>query len=105
MKMRVIQVAEKNGPLHLAERNIPEPGPGEVRVRVEACGVCHSDSLTVEGIFPGLIFPRVPRARDRGPDRRCGRWRAGLDCRPARRRRLVRGRLLPLRALPPRTHD
>jgi D-arabinose 1-dehydrogenase-like Zn-dependent alcohol dehydrogenase len=60
MKMRVIQVAEKNGPLHLAERNIPEPGPGEVRVRVEACGVCHSDSLTVEGIFPGLIFPRVP---------------------------------------------
>jgi D-arabinose 1-dehydrogenase-like Zn-dependent alcohol dehydrogenase len=60
MKMRVIQVAEKNGPLHLAERNIPEPGPGEVRVRVEACGVCHSDSLTVEGIFPGLTFPRVP---------------------------------------------
>jgi D-arabinose 1-dehydrogenase-like Zn-dependent alcohol dehydrogenase len=60
MKMRVIQVTEKNGPLHLAERKIPEPGPGEVRVRVEACGVCHSDSLTVEGIFPGLTFPRVP---------------------------------------------
>ena len=60
MKIRVVQVAEKNGPLHLAERNLPEPGPGEVRVKVEACGVCHSDSLTVEGLIPGLTFPRVP---------------------------------------------
>jgi propanol-preferring alcohol dehydrogenase len=58
--MRVVQVAEKNGPLHLAERDTPEPKAGEVRVKVEVCGVCHSDSLTVEGVFPGLTFPRVP---------------------------------------------
>jgi D-arabinose 1-dehydrogenase-like Zn-dependent alcohol dehydrogenase len=60
MKMRVVQVAEKNGPLHLAERDMPEPGPGEVRVKIEACGICHSDSLTVEGIFPNSVYPRVP---------------------------------------------
>jgi propanol-preferring alcohol dehydrogenase len=60
MKMRVVQVAEKNGALHLVEREMPEPGPGEVRVKIEACGICHSDSLTVEGIFPGLTYPRVP---------------------------------------------
>jgi D-arabinose 1-dehydrogenase-like Zn-dependent alcohol dehydrogenase len=60
MKMRVVQVTEKNGPLQLAEREMPEPGPGEVRVKVEACGVCHSDSLAVEGTFPGARFPRIP---------------------------------------------
>ncbi len=60
MKMRAVQVAEKNGPLRFVERNMPEPGPGEVRVSVEACGVCHSDSLVVEGLLPGVTFPRVP---------------------------------------------
>ena len=60
MKMRVVQVSEKNGPLHLVERDLPEPGRGEVRVKVEACGVCHSDSLAVEGTMPGATFPRVP---------------------------------------------
>src|SRR5205807_3976629 len=44
----------------LVEREMPEPMQGEVRVRVEACGVCHSDSLTVEGQWPGLSFPRIP---------------------------------------------
>jgi D-arabinose 1-dehydrogenase-like Zn-dependent alcohol dehydrogenase len=48
------------GSLELVERDLPEPGPGEVRVRVEACGVCHSDSFTVEGQWPGLEFPRIP---------------------------------------------
>ena len=60
MKMRAVQVSEKNGPLHLVERDLPEPGRGEVRVRVEACGVCHSDSMAVEGSFPGTAFPRIP---------------------------------------------
>ena len=46
--------------LELVEREVPEPGRGEVVVRVEACGVCHSDSFTVEGAYPGLEFPRVP---------------------------------------------
>ena len=59
-KMRAVQVARAGGPLELAEGEIPEPARGEVRVRVEACGVCHSDSLTVEGQWPGLTFPRIP---------------------------------------------
>src|SRR4029077_11496106 len=48
------------GVLNLVRRTLPEPGPGQGRLRVEACGVCHSDSATVEGQFPGLILPRVP---------------------------------------------
>ena len=59
-KMRAVQVARAGGPLEHAEGEIPEPARGEVRVRVEACGVCHSDSLTVEGQWPGLTFPRIP---------------------------------------------
>ena len=46
--------------LELVERELREPGRGEVRVRVEACGVCHSDAFTVEGAFPGIEYPRVP---------------------------------------------
>ena len=59
-KMRAVQVAQGGGALELVEREMPEPTQGEVRVRVEACGVCHSDSLTVEGQWPGLSFPRIP---------------------------------------------
>ncbi len=58
--MRAVQVSRPNGPLELVERDIPEPRAGSVRVRVEACGVCHSDSLTKQGTFPGLQYPRVP---------------------------------------------
>lgn len=58
--MRAVQVSRPNGPLEMAERPTPEPGPGSVRVKVQACGICHSDSLTREGTFPGLQFPRVP---------------------------------------------
>src|SRR5262249_55151666 len=58
--MRAVQVAQGGGALELVEREMPEPAQGEVRVRVEACGVCHSDSLTVEGQWPGLSFPRIP---------------------------------------------
>ena len=60
MKMRAIEVAQKNAPLTLVERDVPEPGAGHVRVRVQACGVCHSDSMMVEGSFPGVAYPRVP---------------------------------------------
>jgi D-arabinose 1-dehydrogenase-like Zn-dependent alcohol dehydrogenase len=59
-KMRAVQVSRPGGPLELVERDLPEPGRGEVRVRIQACGVCHSDSLTVEGQWPGLVFPRIP---------------------------------------------
>ena len=59
-RMRVVQVSRAHGPLELVERDVPAPGRGEVRIRVEACGICHSDSFTREGTFPGLTFPRVP---------------------------------------------
>jgi D-arabinose 1-dehydrogenase-like Zn-dependent alcohol dehydrogenase len=59
-KMRVMQVSNANGPFELVEREVPEPRAGMVRVEVEACGVCHSDSFTKEGTFPGLQYPRAP---------------------------------------------
>jgi propanol-preferring alcohol dehydrogenase len=48
------------GKLQAVDLAVTEPPPGHVRVRVEACGVCHSDAVTVEGGFPGLTYPRVP---------------------------------------------
>jgi NADPH:quinone reductase-like Zn-dependent oxidoreductase len=60
MKAKYVQVAKAGGPLELVMRDVPDPGAGEVRVRVEACGVCHSDSITVAGLFPSLAYPRVP---------------------------------------------
>jgi D-arabinose 1-dehydrogenase-like Zn-dependent alcohol dehydrogenase len=59
-KMRVAQITRPNGPLEIIEREIPEPGAGSVRVKVEACGVCHSDTFTKEGHWPGIQYPRVP---------------------------------------------
>jgi len=58
--IRVVHVLRPNGPFEIVERQIPEPGPGAVRIRVQACGICHSDSLTKEGGFPGIQYPRVP---------------------------------------------
>ena len=57
--MRVVQVSRPKGPLEMVERPIPDPGAGTVRIRVQACGICHSDSLTKEGV-PGNTYPRVP---------------------------------------------
>jgi D-arabinose 1-dehydrogenase-like Zn-dependent alcohol dehydrogenase len=59
-KMRVAQVSRARGPFELVERDIPEPATGQVRIKVQACGVCHSDSFTKEGAFPGITYPRVP---------------------------------------------
>jgi D-arabinose 1-dehydrogenase-like Zn-dependent alcohol dehydrogenase len=53
-------VTEPQGRLRLEERDMPEPGRNEVRIRVQACGVCHSDTVTVDGLFPGIGYPRVP---------------------------------------------
>lgn len=58
--MRVVQVPRPKGPFEIVERPIPEPGTGAVRIKVEACGICHSDSVTKEGLFPGIQYPRVP---------------------------------------------
>lgn len=59
-KMRVVQVPHPDGPFELVEREIPEPETGWVRIKVQACGICHSDSLTKQGAFPGIEYPRVP---------------------------------------------
>lgn len=59
-KMRAVQVSKANGPLELVERDIPDPGPGTVRIKVKACGVCHSDCYAKEGTFPGIQYPRIP---------------------------------------------
>jgi D-arabinose 1-dehydrogenase-like Zn-dependent alcohol dehydrogenase len=59
-KMKVAQVAKAGADFEIVEREIPHPGPGQVRIRVQACGVCHSDMLTKEGLFPGITYPRVP---------------------------------------------
>ena len=58
--MHAVQVTRANGPLEIVEREIPEPAQGSVRIKIEACGICHSDSVTKEGIWPGIRFPRVP---------------------------------------------
>jgi D-arabinose 1-dehydrogenase-like Zn-dependent alcohol dehydrogenase len=58
--MRSVQVSKPKGPFEIIERDIPEPGPMQVRIKVQACGICHSDSFTKEGLFPGIQYPRVP---------------------------------------------
>src|SRR3954454_18026458 len=58
--MRVAQVSRAKGPFEIVERQIPEPGAGSVRIKVHACGVCHSDSVTKDGLYPGIRYPRVP---------------------------------------------
>ena len=59
-KMRAMIVPAAGGPLRMEARDIPAPGPREVLIRVQACGVCHSDAIVVEGHMPGISYPRVP---------------------------------------------
>jgi len=100
-KMKVAQVSKPGGDWELVERNIPEPGAREVRVKVEACGICHSDVLVKDGLWPGLKFPRVPGHEVAGRIDAIGRdvspWQVGqrvgvgwhgghdFDCDPCRR--------------------
>jgi len=60
MKMKAAQIRKPGGDWELVERDIPEPDAGQVRVKVEACGICHSDAFVKEGLWPGLQYPRVP---------------------------------------------
>ena len=80
-RMRAVQVKEANGPFELVERDVPSPAPGQVLLKVQACGVCHSDVFTKTGAYPGIEFPRVPghevvgiieKVGERVPD-----WREG----------------------------
>ena len=59
-KMKAVQVGKAGGNLELVERNIPDPARNQVRIKVEACGICHSDALVKEGHWPGINYPRIP---------------------------------------------
>src|SRR6266851_4162997 len=78
---RAMQVSRPGGPFELVDRAIPPPGPRQVRVKVQACGLCHSDSLTKEGHWPGIRYPRVPGHEIAGLVDAVGtevpRWKAG----------------------------
>ena len=58
--MKVAQITKPNGGFEIVERDVPEPQPRQVRIKVQACGVCHSDMFTVVGAIPGIQYPRVP---------------------------------------------
>src|SRR5213083_1771571 len=58
--MKAAQVPKPGAAFEIVEREIPKPGAGEVRIKVQACGVCHSDLFTKEGVWPGIQYPRVP---------------------------------------------
>jgi D-arabinose 1-dehydrogenase-like Zn-dependent alcohol dehydrogenase len=79
--MRAVQIPAAGADFEMVERDIPVPGVGEVRIKVQACGVCHSDSFTKEGQWPGIEYPRIPghevvgRIDEVGPD--TTGWRTG----------------------------
>ena len=58
--MKAASIPKPGADFEMVEREIPEPGPGHVRIKVQACGVCHSDVLTKEGLWPGIQYPRIP---------------------------------------------
>jgi len=79
--MKAVQISKPGGNFEVVERPIPEPGRGQVRIKVEACGICHSDVLVKEGLLPGIPYPRVPghevagRIDKAGPD--VTQWKPG----------------------------
>ena len=99
--MKAVQISKPGGNFEVVERPIPDPGRGQVRIKVEACGICHSDALVKEGHWPGIQYPRVPgheiagRIDSVGPD--VSRWKPGqrvgvgwhgghcFQCEPCRR--------------------
>jgi alcohol dehydrogenase len=79
---RVAQVSAAGGPFQIVEREVPHPSPGHVRIAVEACGVCHSDTLFVDAMVPGVRFPLIPGHEIAGRIEECGEgthtgWRVG----------------------------
>ena len=99
--MKAVQVSKAGGDFELVQRPIPEPGRGQVRIKVEACGICHSDALVKEGYWPGIQYPRVPGHEIAGRIDAVGadvtQWKAGqrvgvgwhgghcFQCEPCRR--------------------
>src|SRR5256885_7382687 len=80
-KMKVAQVQKAGADFEIVERDVPEPGAGQVRVKIEACGICHSDVLVKEGLWPGLQYPSVPGHEVAGRidaiGERVGNWKQG----------------------------
>jgi len=60
MHGRYVQVSHPGGPFEIVERDVPDPGASQVRIKIQACGICHGDSITKDGLFPGIQYPRVP---------------------------------------------
>jgi len=99
--MKAVQISKPGGNFELVERPTPQPDRGQVRIKVEACGICHSDALVKEGFWPGLQYPRVPGHEIAGridaigaevtkwkPGQRVGvGWHGGhcFQCEPCRR--------------------
>src|ERR1051325_10856692 len=79
--MRVAQIPSPKRPFEIVERPIPQPTPGTVRIKVAACGICHSDALVKEGLWPGIQYPRVPGLEVAGTIDAVGegvtRWKPG----------------------------
>jgi len=79
--MKVAQIPKPGADFEIVEREIPKPGVGQVRIKVQACGVCHSDALTKEGVWPGIEYPRVPGHEVAGiidePGEGVFEWKAG----------------------------
>ncbi len=69
-KMKAIEISAPGTEFELVEREVPEPLAGEVRIKVAACGVCHSDVFVKEGVFPGIEYPRIPGQQRPGSRRR-----------------------------------
>jgi D-arabinose 1-dehydrogenase-like Zn-dependent alcohol dehydrogenase len=79
--MRAVQISKAGGAFEPVERDIPEPAPNQVRIKVEACGICHSDAVVKAGAYPGMKLPRVPgheiAGRIDAVGARAGNWKAG----------------------------
>ena len=101
VRMKAVQISKPGGNFEMVERPVPEPGRGQVRIKVEACGVCHSDTLVKEGHFPGLQYPRVPGHEIAGRIDAVGadvtQWKPGQRVGVGMARRA----LLSMRPLPP----
>jgi alcohol dehydrogenase, propanol-preferring len=99
--MKAVQVSKPNGPFELVDREVPAPPPRWVRIKVEACGICHSDAFVRSGGFPGMTLPRVPGHEIAGRidaiGEQVGAWKVGdrvgvgwhgghcFECEPCRR--------------------
>ena len=88
--MKAAQISKAGGDFELVEREIPEPGPGQVRVKVEACGICHSDVLVKDGLWPGLQISAGAGPRSCRPCRCSWSGSHDLEKRRSRRGRLAR---------------